>query len=205
MKASDISRAGKALPGAPDTQVAALAERAAEEGLVDISYGEMDSPLGTLVLAVTDRGLVRLSYADSNETALRDLAATLSPRMMRRPGRTDGVRRELDEYFQGKRRDFDTPLDWSLIRGFGRRVLEATVAIPFGHVSTYMAVATRAGNPRASRATGNALGANPIPIIIPCHRVLRTGGGFGGYTGGIYRKEHLLQIEGVRPGRLPDL
>jgi methylated-DNA-[protein]-cysteine S-methyltransferase len=201
MNVSEIRRAGRELPGVPDTQLDLLAERAAREGLVDISYGEMDSPVGPLVIAVTDRGLVRLSYADYNDDALQSLARDLSPRMMRRPARTDGVRRELDEYFNGRRRDFDTPLDWSLIRGFGRRVLEATVAIPFGQVSTYKAVATQAGNPRASRATGNALGANPIPIIIPCHRVLRTGGGFGGYTGGIDRKEHLLQIEGVRPGR----
>ena len=205
MKASDISRAGKALPGAPDTLVAAVAERAAREGVVDISYGEMDSPLGTLVLAVTDRGLVRLAFADSNPDALPDLARTLSPRILRRPAKTDSARRELDEYFNGMRRDFDTPLDWALIRGFGRRVLEAAVAIPFGQVSTYLAVATQAGNPRASRATGNALGANPIPIIIPCHRVLRTGGGYGGYTGGIHRKERLLRIEGVSQERLPDL
>jgi methylated-DNA-[protein]-cysteine S-methyltransferase len=202
MKAGDISRAGKALPGAPDAQVAALAERAAREGLVDISYGEMDSPLGMLVLAVTDRGLVRLSYADSNETALQDLAATLSPRILRRPGRTDGVRRELDEYFQGKRRDFDTPLDWSLIRGFGRRVLEATARVPFGSVTTYKRVATEAGSPRAARAAGNALGANPIPIIVPCHRVLHSTGGLGGYTGGLDRKQLLLQIEGVLSGTL---
>ncbi len=205
MKDIDIRRAGKALPAAPDGLLASLAQRAAGEGLVDISYGEMDSPLGRLLLAVTERGLVRLSYVDSNEDALPELARRLSPRVMRRPAKTDSARRQLDEYFSGKRRDFDTPLDWALIRGFGRRVLEATVAIPFGQVSTYRLVATEAGNPRASRATGNALGANPIPIIIPCHRVLRTGGGFGGYTGGIYRKEHLLQIEGISPGRLPHL
>lgn len=205
MKTSEIRDAGRALLGAPPRLLESLSDRAAAEGLVDISYGEMDSPLGTLGLAVTARGLVRLSYTDSNTDTLELLARDLSPRIMRRPSSTDAVRRQLDEYFNGKRRDFDTPLDWALIRGFGRRVLAATVAIPFGQVSTYQAVATEAGNPRASRATGNALGANPIPIIIPCHRVLRTGGGFGGYTGGIYRKEHLLQLEGVGQGRLPDL
>ena len=201
MRENDIRAAGRALPGAPDALLEKLANRAGDDGLVDISYGEMDSPLGTLVLAVTEHGLVQLSYADSYPRALDALARQLSPRIMRRPGRTDVVRRQLDEYFNGRRRDFDTPLDWTLVRGFGRRVLEATVAIPFGRVSTYRAVATEAGNARASRAAGNALGANPIPIIIPCHRVLRTGGGFGGYTGGLHRKEQLLALEGVGPVR----
>ncbi|HEV1997408.1 MAG TPA: methylated-DNA--[protein]-cysteine S-methyltransferase [Candidatus Dormibacteraeota bacterium] len=205
MKAIDIQAAGRALPGAPPALLETLADRAAAEGLVDISYAEMDSPLGTLGLAVTARGLVRLSYTDSNTDTLELLARDLSPRIMRRPARTDAVRRQLDEYFNGRRHDFDTPLDWALVRGFGRRVLEATAAIPYGQVSTYQAIAREAGNPRASRATGNALGANPIPIIIPCHRVLRSGGGFGGYTGGIHRKEHLLQLEGARQARLPDL
>ncbi|MGI8610302.1 MAG: methylated-DNA--[protein]-cysteine S-methyltransferase [Candidatus Dormibacteria bacterium] len=205
MKLSDIREAGRALPSAPAAIVDNVAARAAAEGLVDISYGEVDSPVGRLGLAVTDRGLVRISYTDSNADALENLARDLSPRILRRPEATDGVRRQLDEYFNGRRQAFDVALDWSLIRGFGRRVLEATVAIPFGQVSTYQLVATEAGNPRASRATGNALGANPIPIIIPCHRVLRTGGGFGGYTGGIYRKERLLEIEGRGPGRLSDL
>ena len=205
MKLSDIRQAGTALPATPPALLDALAERAAREGLVDVSYSEMDSPLGRLVIAVTERGLVQLSYADRYDAALQDLARRLGPRVLRRPGRTDDVRRQLDEYFAGRRRDFDTPLDWALVHGFGKRVLEATLAIPFGHVSTYQAVAAEAGNPRASRATGNALGANPIPIIIPCHRVLRTGGGFGGYTGGLHRKEHLLQLEGARPARLPDL
>jgi methylated-DNA-[protein]-cysteine S-methyltransferase len=205
MNDTDIRAAGEALPPAPPALLERLAARAEDERLIDVSYSEMDSPLGMLLVAVTERGLVRLSYTDSNEGALTSLAERLGPRILRRPARTDAVRRQLDEYFAGRRRDFDTPLDWSLIRGFGRRVLEATVAIPFGQVSTYQAVATEAGNPRASRATGNALGANPIPIIIPCHRVLRTGGGFGGYTGGLHRKELLLQIEGARPGRFPNL
>ena len=205
MRENDIREAGRSLPGAPPALLRTLADRAAHEGLVDISYGEVDSPLGTLVLAVTGLGLVQLSYADSDPGALEWLARRLSPRIIRRPSQTDSARRQLDEYFNGKRHDFDTPLDWTLIRGFRRRVLEATVAIPFGQVSTYRAVATEAGNTLASRATGNALGANPIPIIIPCHRVLRTGGGFGGYTGGIHRKEQLLALEGVGQGRLARL
>ncbi|MDQ6748862.1 MAG: methylated-DNA--[protein]-cysteine S-methyltransferase [Candidatus Dormibacteraeota bacterium] len=197
MKESDIRAAASRLPAAPGSLLELLAERAARESLVDISYGEMDSPVGPLLLAVTARGLVSVAYTDHNESALEDLARRLSPRIMRRPGSVDPVRRQLDEYFSRHRRDFDMPLDWALVRGFGREVLRATVAIPYGQVSTYREVAAAAGNDRASRATGNALGANPIPIVIPCHRVLRTGGGLGGYTGGLHRKELLLEVEGV--------
>jgi methylated-DNA-[protein]-cysteine S-methyltransferase len=121
----------------------------------------------------------------------------VSPRILEAPARLDPVRRELDEYFEGRRTRFELPIDWTLVDGFGRRVLEATAAIPFGGTSTYAQVATLAGSPRGSRAAGNALGANPLPIVVPCHRVLRTGGGLGGYTGGLGRKETLLRIEGV--------
>jgi len=129
---------------------------------------------------------------------LDDLAARLSPRVLEAPARLSGVRRDLDEYFAGRRRGFQTPIDWSLTSGFGRRVLRATFAIPFGGVSTYREIAAAAGSPNGSRAAGNALGHNPIPIVVPCHRVLRTGGGLGGYTGGVDRKERLLHIEGVQ-------
>ena len=199
MDAKDLVAAGAALPAPAADLLERLASRAESEGLVDISFGEMDSPVGPLVIAVTVRGLVQLSYRDRYTEALPDLARLLSPRIVRRPHRTDGVRRELDEYFSGRRRDFDTPIDWALIKGFRRQVLEATVAIPFGQFLTYSQVAGRAGNPRASRAAGNALGANPIPIIIPCHRVLRAGGGLGGYTGGLDTKVHLLHLEGLDP------
>ena len=108
------------------------------------------------------------------------------------------MQRELDEYFEGRRRDFELALDWSLTSdGFGRRVLKATAEIPFGEVSTYTGVAAEAGSPRAVRAAGNALGANPLPVVVPCHRVLRSGGGLGGYTGGLEKKEQLLRLEGV--------
>jgi methylated-DNA-[protein]-cysteine S-methyltransferase len=118
--------------------------------------------------------------------------------VLKAPARLDEARRELDEYFEGERHEFDLPIDWSLTReGFGRRVLQATARIPFGEVSTYRGVATEAGSPRAVRAAGNALGANPLPVVVPCHRVLRTGGGLGGYTGGLDKKEHLLRLEGV--------
>jgi methylated-DNA-[protein]-cysteine S-methyltransferase len=177
-----------------------LADRAADEGLLDVAYARADSPFGPLTLAATPRGLVRLAYPEHElDGVLGDLAARVSPRVLEAPARLDGVRRELDQYFAGERRDFDTPVDWSLTRGFFRRVLEATAAIPFGEARTYAEVATAAGSPRAVRATGNGLGSNPIPIIVPCHRVLRTGGGIGGYTGGLDRKRHLLGIEG-EPG-----
>jgi methylated-DNA-[protein]-cysteine S-methyltransferase len=197
MKESEIRAAASTLPPAPAEVLERLLQRAEGEGLVDISYGEMDSPLGPLLLAVTDAGLVTLSYTDYAPDILDQLARRVSPRIVRRPARTDTVRRQVDEYFSRRRRDFDLPLDWLLIRGFGREVLRATVAIPYGQVSTYAHVAAEAGNPRASRAAGNALGNNPIPIVIPCHRVLRTGGGLGGYTSGIERKQLLLDLEGA--------
>jgi methylated-DNA-[protein]-cysteine S-methyltransferase len=183
------------LPG--DTP--AIAERAVEEGLLDVAYASVDSPLGPLVVAATPKGLVRVSYSEfrGEDAVLEELARRVSPRVLEAPARLDGVRRELDEYFEGRRQDFDTPIDWSHLAGFTREVLRATAAIPFGDVSTYAGVAQAAGSPRAVRAAGNALGANPMPVVVPCHRVLRTGGSLGGYTGGIERKEFLLRLEGT--------
>lgn len=178
-----------------------LLARADDDKLIDIAYASIDSPLGKLLAMATRRGLVRLTYpVDGFDTVLEDMAVRISPRIMEAPSRLDGARRELDEYFEGKRRHFDLPLDWQLIHGFGVAVLRQTSRIPYGTVSTYRDVATRAGSPRAARAAGNALGANPIPIIIPCHRVLHSGGGLGGYTGGLDKKELLLQLEGALPG-----
>ena len=174
------------------------AERAGAEGLLDVAYAFADSPFGPLTVAVTERGLTRVAYPHRPlDAVLEDLARRVSPRVLEAPSRLDEVRRELDEYFEGDRERFDLPLDWSLTRGFGRRVLQATAKIDFGRVSTYREVAERAGSPRAVRAAGNALGANPIPVVVPCHRVVRTGGGLGGYTGGLDKKEYLLQLEGV--------
>jgi methylated-DNA-[protein]-cysteine S-methyltransferase len=185
--------AGALAGGAPpplDTDAVAAA------GLLDVAYATFDSPVGTLLLAATPRGLVRVGYADSDlDATLQDLARRLSPRVLAAPGKLDEPRRELDEYFSGRRRRFELRLDWTLTRGFGRRVLEATARIPYGSVSTYATVAGHAGNPRASRAAGNALGANPLPIVVPCHRVLRSGGALGGYTGGVERKRVLLAVE----------
>jgi methylated-DNA-[protein]-cysteine S-methyltransferase len=191
-------RAGAAAQPGPELD-RRLAERAAAEDLLDVAYATVDSPLGPLVAAVTPRGLVRIAYTESraDDEVLDDLARRLSPRVLEAPARLDAVRRELDEYFEGRRTGFDLPIDWALTRGFTSRVLQATARIAFGSTSTYAGVAGEAGSPRAVRAAGNALGSNPIPVVVPCHRVLRTGGALGGYTGGLERKEYLLRLEGV--------
>jgi methylated-DNA-[protein]-cysteine S-methyltransferase len=176
-----------------------LGERAVADGLLEVAYGTFDSPLGELLVAVTPRGLVRLAYDDEGveDEVLAELAERVSPRVLRAPERTDAIRRELDDYFAGRRRDFVTRIDWSLVRGFAGEVLRATARVPFGSVTTYRDVADAAGSPRAYRAAGNALGSNPIPIVVPCHRVLHAGGGLGGYTGGLDRKRKLLRLEGA--------
>jgi methylated-DNA-[protein]-cysteine S-methyltransferase len=179
-----------------------FSERAAAEGLADVSYTVVDSPVGDLLLAGTGRGLVRLAYLDRDggeELVLGRLAGSVSPRIVRAPGALDQVRRELDEYFEGRRRTFDVPQDWRLMSAFAKRVLKATYAIPYGQVSDYGAIAAEAGSPRGARAAGNALGANPLPIVVPCHRVLRHGGVLGGYGGGPERKRTLLALEGSLP------
>ena len=176
-----------------------VADRADEEGLLDVAYSSVDSPLGPLVVAATPQGLVRVSYSEfrGEDEVLEELARRVSPRVLEAPARLDGVRRELDEYFEGRRHEFDIPIDWSYLAGFTREVLRATAASPVGDVSTDAGVAEAAGSPRAVRAAGNALGANPMPVVVPCHRVLRTGGKLGGYTGGLERKEFLLRLEGT--------
>lgn len=177
-----------------------LVARAADEGLLDVAYARIDSPLGPLLAARTPKGLARLAYEDSGEgeeAIVADLATRLSPRVLEAPARLDDLRRQLDDYFAGRRDRFDVPVDLALVSGFRRRVLEATAAIPFGETRSYRDVAGGAGNERAVRAAGTALGHNPIPIVVPCHRVLRTGGALGGYTGGVEKKQALLRIEGV--------
>ncbi|MGZ4323739.1 MAG: methylated-DNA--[protein]-cysteine S-methyltransferase [Solirubrobacteraceae bacterium] len=182
---------------AADHPLPDLGEAAATAGLLDVAYATLDSPLGTLLLARTDRGLVRLAYVDyeGEDEVIAELAGRISPRVLAVPRRLDETRRELDQYFAGSRHQFDVPIDWRLTHGFGRRVLRATARIPYCAVSSYQQVAAAAGSPRGSRAAGNALGANPIPIIVPCHRVLPSGGGLGGYTGGVERKRLLLDVE----------
>jgi methylated-DNA-[protein]-cysteine S-methyltransferase len=175
-----------------------LTRRIADEGLADVSYAPVDSPFGPLLAAATKRGLVKLAFPEEDvDGVLERLAQRVSPRIVAADGQLDPVRRELDEYFAGRRRGFALPLDWTLVGPFGRRVLGATSEIPYGGVLSYAEVAAEAGSPRGSRAAGNALGANPIPIVVPCHRVLRSGGALGGYGGGLDRKRFLLELEGA--------
>jgi methylated-DNA-[protein]-cysteine S-methyltransferase len=179
---------------------AAAADRFAATAPADVAYALHDSPVGRLVLAATPRGVVRIAYELPNgglDTVLQSLATRLSPRILEAPARLDPARRELEEYFAGRRTRFDLPVDLSLVASFGRRVLGATSRIPFGETRTYAQVAALAGSPAGARATGNALGANPVPIVVPCHRVTRTGGGLGGYTGGLDIKRALLAVEGI--------
>jgi methylated-DNA-[protein]-cysteine S-methyltransferase len=181
---------------------AALAQRAGKAALLDVAYAEIDSPIGELIVFVTPRGLLRIKYADEPiEDVLADVAARVSPRILRAPARTDEARHELEAYFGLRRRAFNLPIDWSLVHGFAGRILRKTARIPFGDVRSYGQLAAQAGSPRAARAVGNALGSNPIPIVVPCHRVLHADGGLGGYSGGLDRKRYLLALEGSLPAR----
>jgi methylated-DNA-[protein]-cysteine S-methyltransferase len=201
---SEVQRAlARGWSGTAEAAAAAagrLNQLAEAEGLIDVGYARADSPFGTLLVAATPRGLVRLAYEyERLEDVLEELAEALSPRILEAPARLDAVRRELEEYCEGKRDRFDIPVDWALVTpGFSRRVLQATAKVPYGSVSTYGEVARRAGSPRAARAAGNALGSNPVPIVVPCHRVIRSGGDLGGYGGGgPKRKAFLLHLEGA--------
>lgn len=172
--------------------------RAAEEGLLDVAYVHADSPFGPLLLAQTKKGLVRVGLPNQDQDELLvDLATRVSPRVLEAPAELDAVRRELDLYFEGKLERFDLPLDWRLSDGFRLRVQRAIARIPYGQTRSYTEVATKAGNERAVRAAGTACGSNPLPLVVPCHRVLRTGGALGGYGGGLPMKRALLEMEGV--------
>lgn len=198
---AELKRAArKATAGAVDPAAIAarVAERAAREGTLDVTYCDVDSPVGRLLAIATPAGLVQLGYPNQErDEVLAKISRRISPRMLESEARLDPVRRELDEYFAGRRRNFDLALDWQLSSGFRQVVLRETAAIPFGETRTYMEMAASAGSPRASRAAGSALGSNPIPIVVPCHRVLRSGGGLGGYGGGLDVKRELLELEGV--------
>jgi methylated-DNA-[protein]-cysteine S-methyltransferase len=201
-KPSSIEEALRPAPLDPDEAAALagrLAERADREGLLDVAYATLDTPLGEAVVAATGRGLVRVALPNERlEAVLGELAEDVSPRLMERPERLEEARRELTEYFEGRRRRFELPLDWRLTHaGFARRVLRATAKVPFGETISYAEAAERAGSPRAHRAAGNALGSNPIPLVVPCHRVLRTGGAIGNYGGGPEMKAFLLRLEGA--------
>jgi methylated-DNA-[protein]-cysteine S-methyltransferase len=180
---------------------ARLSAYAAAEGLADALYAEIDSPFGRLTAVTTQRGLVRLAFPEEPaDQVLGRIARAISPRIVEGSVQLDPLRRELEEYFAGRRREFGLALDRSLMGPFATRVLTATAAIPYGQTSSYARIAIEAGSPRGSRATGNALGSNPIPIVVPCHRVLRGDGAVGGYAGGPERKRLLLELEGAAIG-----
>ncbi|MDZ7677816.1 MAG: methylated-DNA--[protein]-cysteine S-methyltransferase [Acidimicrobiales bacterium] len=175
---------------------AGFVARAADEGLVDVAWCRVDSPVGPLVVAGTGAGLLAVSF-DEADAALGPIAEHVSPRILEMPDRLDPVRRQLDEYFAGRRHRFALSLDRRLSRGFRATVLRALEAVDYGQTVSYAELAARAGNPQAFRAVGSAMATNPIPIVVPCHRVLRTGGGLGGYAGGLEVKRWLLDLEGV--------
>jgi methylated-DNA-[protein]-cysteine S-methyltransferase len=183
---------------ATDNAIDGFKARAAEEGLLDVAYTSADSPFGPLLLATTKRGLVRVGLPNQDaDELLVDLADRVSPRVLEAPAALDEARRELDLYFDGKLDHFDLPLDWRLSSGFRQRVLRAIDRIPYGQTRSYTEMARKAGNERAVRAAGSACGSNPLPLVVPCHRVLRTGGALGGYGGGLPMKQALLELEGV--------
>jgi methylated-DNA-[protein]-cysteine S-methyltransferase len=196
---TDLRIPARAVSDAAGGAAAAFEARAKRQGLIDVGYAIVDSPVGRLLVAVTPEGLVRVAFAEeTEEQVLEELAIALSPRVLESARMTETVRRQLDTYFDGRTRAFRTRIDWSLIPdGFFRRVLEETARIPFGAVSTYGTVANLAGSPRAARAAGNALHENPVPIVVPCHRVVPASGGIGRYGGQEWRKAFLLRLEGA--------
>jgi methylated-DNA-[protein]-cysteine S-methyltransferase len=185
-----------------DRAMQGVLARADRDGLIDVAYTGVDSPFGKLLVARTDRGVVRLALPkhrgnqQSEEEVLEDLARFVSPRVLESPKALDEERRELEAYFEGKRHHFDVPVDWALTSpGFRSRALHAVARIPYGETRTYGEIAKQAGNARAFRAAGTACGRNPIPLIVPCHRVVQSGGGVGNYGGGPEMKRALLDLE----------
>ncbi len=196
---SDLGERLRAAAAADHDPPPDITARATRDHLVDVSVATTDSPVGPLLLARTSRGVARIAYLGRTaETAvLRQLTRDVGPRVLNDPDRLVPVIAQLDEYFAGRRDRFDLPLDLSRLPPFTRAVLDAAAAIPAGEVRSYRDVAAEAGSPRGARAVGNALGSNPVPIVVPCHRVVRTGGGLGGYTGGVDIKRRLLSLEGA--------
>ncbi|ADG98116.1 methylated-DNA/protein-cysteinemethyltransferase [Segniliparus rotundus DSM 44985] len=176
---------------------ARLASAAADQGLLDVAYRVVDSPLGPLLAAATPLGLVRVAFArEGHDGVLQSLADQISPRVLQAPGRLDAFAWQLDSYFSGRLRCFDLALDWQLSRGFRRTVLEHLAAgVPYGTTATYATLAQLAGSPRAVRAVGSACATNPIPLVVPCHRIIRSDGAAGGYRGGAEAKRVLLDLE----------
>ncbi len=189
-----------AVPEVTEAQLRALRERLAvraeAEGGLDVAYRTLDTPVGSLLLAATKQGLVRVAYpAQGHDQVLQTLAAQLSPRILNAPARLDAAARQVEEYFAGRRRAFDLPLDFRLSRGFRRIVLGHLPGIGYGHTASYAVVAAAAGRPRAVRAVGTACATNPLPVVVPCHRVIRADGRLGGYAGGPAAKQALLTLE----------
>lgn len=173
-----------------------LTERAQQEDLLDVGYRVVDSPVGPLLLAATPQGLVRVAFeSEGHDLALGSLAARVGPRVLRAPRLLDGAAHELEDYFAGRRTGFDLPVDLRLAHGFRHDVLEHLRTIRFGHTESYGQVAAATGHPRAVRAVGTACATNPLPIVVPCHRVVRRDGSLGGYLGGLDAKRYLLDLE----------
>lgn len=194
--AHELARITDATAGDLDALHARLATSAEHQGILDIAYRVVDSPVGALLIAATEHGLVRVAYAsEGHDTVLQSLADRISPRILLAPARLDTAARQLDEYFAAKRQEFSVPLDWRLSAGFRNTVLRHLPEIGYGHTASYAAVARLAGNPNAVRAVGSACATNPLPVVVPCHRVVRSDGALGGYLGGVEAKRILLTLE----------
>ena len=188
-------------PEVPQRLRAQLAARAEREGVLDIAYRTLDTPVGPLLLAATEQGLLRVAYAgEGHEAVLESLAETVSPRVLSAPQRLEAASGQLDEYFAGRRRRFELPLDLRLASGFRRAVLTHLPEIGYGETASYARVAAAAGSPKAVRAVGTACARNPLPVVVPCHRVVRSDGSFGGYLGGPEAKRSLLALEAGSTG-----
>jgi methylated-DNA-[protein]-cysteine S-methyltransferase len=172
-------------------------ERAAAEGLLDVAYDLVDTPLGDLLVAVTDRGVCRIEFDPEPERDLESLARDFGLRVLRAPKAVDESRRELTQYFEGSRTRFELPVDLRVAAEFRLRVMHELARVPYGSVTTYGALAAKAGRPAAARAVGTIMNRNPVPIVLPCHRVVGASGSLVGYGGGLERKERLLRLEGV--------
>lgn len=199
-----ITNAGSGAAADAEADAAAMARlrerllvEATRDGLLDVAYRTLDSPVGPLLLAATPEGLVRVAFtAEGHDAVLVKLAECVSPRVLHAPRRLDGAARELDEYFARRRREFEVPLDLRLARGFRRVVLDRLQDIAYGATASYADVAAAAGSPKAVRAVGTACATNPLPLVVPCHRVVRSDGSLGNYGGGVDAKRALLSLEG---------
>jgi methylated-DNA-[protein]-cysteine S-methyltransferase len=183
------------VPTTLDERFRAAAE---DSGLLDVAYDSVDSPIGPLLVAASERGVCRIAFDPVPENTVEELARTFGSRVLRAPRRqVDDARRELDEYFAGMRQSFSVPLDLRVSAPFARDILERLARVPFGETTTYGTLAAQAGRPRAARAVGTVMNRNPIPIVLPCHRVVGATGSLVGYAGGLDRKAALLRLEGV--------